>query len=456
MHKIAKRAFAVILLALVLVGGMGFFVAEFVTQAESWAVFSGSPHVYTGSNINCGVITDRNGTLLLDMRQDRTYSPDSDLRKAMVHWLGDRYGYVEAPALSYYSSALAGFDLLDGVYAYGETAGMAELTLSAKAQKVALQALGSYKGTVAVYNYKTGELLCAVSTPAYDPDNVPNVEEDSEGRYEGMYLNRFTQSKYIPGSIFKVVTLAAALEEIPDILDQTFVCTGSYQMGADQITCEGPHYEQNIKSAFLNSCNCAFAQVSEQLGGETLEKYVEQFGITRSLSFDGITTAEGNFQVDQTPVNVAWSAIGQYLDEVNPCAFLTFVGAIANGGQGVMPYVVERISVGSDVTYQGKSVWNDRIMDEETAALVQNYMRNNVLNKYGDWNFGGLTVCAKTGTGEVGGDKKPNAMLCGYVQDEQYPLAFVVCVEDGGYGKTVCIPIAAQVLQACKESMDQG
>ena len=120
-----------------------------------------------------------------------------------------------------------------------------------------------------------------------------------------------------------------------------------------------------------------------------------------------------------------------------------------------MPYVVERISVGSDVTYQAKPVWNGRIMDEETAALVQNYMRNNVLNKYGDWNFGGLTVCAKTGTGEVGGDKKPNAMLCGYVQDEQYPLAFVVCVEDGGYGKTVCIPIAAQVLQACKESMDE-
>lgn len=454
MNRIAKRAFAVILLAMILVAGLGFFVAEFVTQAEDWVVFAGSPHVYTGGNINCGVITDCNGQLLLDMRQDRTYSSDSALRKAMVHWLGDRYGYVEAPALSYYSSALAGFDLLNGVYAYGETAGMAELTVSAKAQIAALKALGSYKGTVAVYNYKTGELLCAVSTPAFDPDHVPDLEQDTEGAYEGMYLNRFTQSKYIPGSIFKVVTLAAALEEIPDILDQTFVCTGSYQMGADQITCEGPHYEQTLKTAFLNSCNCAFAQISQELGAETLEKYVRQFGITQSLNFDGITTAAGNFEVDETPVNVAWASIGQYLDQINPCTFLTFIGAIANGGQGVEPYIVQRISVGGEVTYSASTTRSDRIMDEETALLVQNYMRNNVLNKYGDWNFGGLTVCAKTGTGEVGGDKKPNAMLCGFVEDEAYPLAFIVCVEDGGYGKTVCIPIASQVLQACKEAMD--
>lgn len=93
-------------------------------------------------------------------------------------------------------------------------------------------------------------------------------------------------------------------------------------------------------------------------------------------------------------------------------------------------------------------------MSAETAQILQTYMRENVQQLYGDSNFGGLTVCAKTGTAQVGGDKKPNAMLSGFVLDESYPLAFIVCVEDGGYGSTVCIPIAAKVLDACKNALD--
>ena len=123
-------------------------------------------------------------------------------------------------------------------------------------QLAALDALGDKKGTVAVYNYKTGEILCAVSTPAFDPENVPDVALDPD-RYEGMYLNRFIQSKYTPGSIFKIVTLAAALESVPDILEQTFNCKGSCQIGADIVTCEGKHGKQDLKMAFRNSCNCA-------------------------------------------------------------------------------------------------------------------------------------------------------------------------------------------------------
>ena len=76
-----------------------------------------------------------------------------------------------------------------------------------------------------------------------------------------------------------------------------------------------------------------------------------------------------------------------------------------------------------------------------------------LINKYGADNFPGLTVCAKTGTGEVGGEKKPNAMLTGFVTNEDCPLAFVVCVEDGGYGSTVGIPIASKVLSACAQIM---
>lgn len=117
-------------------------------------------------------------------------------------------------------------------------------------------------------------------------------------------------------------------------------------------------------------------------------------------------------------------------------------------------YVMERITVDNVVTYEAERQAHPVIMSQETAQLVSQYMRSNVADKYGDWNFPGMTVCAKTGTGEVGGGKKPNAMLTGFVTDEQYPIAFIVCVEDAGFGGTVCMPIASKVLASCKEVLD--
>ena len=453
MHKIAKRALFLLVLILPLLAGVTLFAVRYAADGGTWAVHAGSPHVYNGGNIGCGVITDAEGYLLLDLRDARAYSNATDVRKSVLHWLGDRYGYISAPALAEYSEELAGFDRINGLYSYTDAVGVAQMTLSAQVQVAALEALGDYHGTVAVYNYKTGQLLCAVTTPTYDPDNVPQID-DGDPSYDGIYVNRFTQSQYIPGSIFKIVTLAADYEALPDVTSQTFVCTGSYSIGADQITCEVAHWEQDTETAFRNSCNCAFAQIAQQLGAENMEKYVAQFGVTDSVTFDGITTQVGNYEAGDAQVSLAWSGIGQYNDLVNPCAYLTFVGAIANGGRGVLPYVVEKITVGDNETYEASTRKSDRIMSEETAELLQEYMRGNVVNNYGSDRFGGLTVCAKTGTAEVGGDKKPNAMLVGFSTDEEYPLAFVVCAEDAGYGGTVCIPIASKVLSACKSFLD--
>ncbi len=454
MNRIAGRARSLILLTALLLGGLAFFVGEFFAKAQQWIVFPRSPHVYTAGNIGCGVVVDREGYLLLDLNDKREYSKDLALRMSTVHWVGDRYGSIYAPALSHYAEEISGFDILNGVYSYGQYGAVQSLTLSAKVQKAALEALGQKKGTVAVYNYKTGQLLCSVTTPTYDPDNVPDWKNDTTGAYEGMFLNRFTQVTYTPGSIFKIVTAAAVLEKNPAILEETFTCQSVYNMGVDTITCETSHGRQDLKEAFFNSCNCAFAQISQLLGGEDLGTYVQESGVTESVYFDGIHTAQGQYQVDASAVNVAWSAVGQFTDLINPCAFLTYVGAVANGGQGVKPYLVEEIRQGNSVTYQAKTVTADWVMSEQTAQTLQGYMRNNVANKYGDGNFPGLTVCAKTGTAEVAGSR-PNAMLAGFVTDEAYPLAFVICVQDAGYGRSVCIPIASQVLAACKELLDQ-
>jgi len=453
MNRIASRTGICLVICLLLVAGFGLFLLEFFTQSGSWVMHPGSPHVFQGDNIGCGTVVDRDGNLLLDLGDGRTYVPDEILRMATVHWLGDRNSSISIPVLSHYADAMAGYDGFNGLYAYGGVGGQAKITLSSYVQKAALEALAGQKGTVAVYNYQTGELICAVTTPTFDPDNVPELTPETEEKYEGMYLNRFIQSLYTPGSIFKIVTLAAALEEFPEIRQMHFTCEGKLSYGVDEIVCTGKHGTQDLKTAFRNSCNCAFAQIAGMLGGEKLQAYGEKFGITTAVTFDGITTAQGQFApAGAADVNVAWSAIGQYTDLINPCSFLTFVGAIAAGGRGTTPYLVEEIRVGNKETYSAATQFGDLLVSKETAETIREFMRFNVQDAYGDENFPGLNVCAKTGTAEVGGEKKPNAMLTGFVADSSLPLAFIVCVEDGGYGSAVCIPIASEILSACKEA----
>ena len=455
MNRVTKRTWLMSLFVLVLLGGMALFLWEYATQAREWVVFTGSPHVYNGSNIGCGTIVDRSGITLLDITETRTYASDEATRKSTLHWLGDRKGYIQADAVSAYAAQMAGFDLVDGVYGASGTGGEAELSISAKVQNTALQAMAGRKGTVAVYNYNTGEILCAVTTPTYDPDNVPDIHGDTSGKWDGVYLNRFVQSVYIPGSIFKTVTAAAALECVPDILNQSFTCTGKMEYGTEAVTCEGVHGTQNLKSALANSCNCAFAQIAQMVGKENMKKYVDQFHITEPISFDGVTTAKGNYDISEAgKVSFAWSCIGQYTDQINPARFMTYMGAIAAGGNAAQPSLVSRVTVEGKDTYLAEPKKTGRIMSEETADLLRSFMCSNVQNVYGSWNFPGLTVGAKSGTSQLGGGQTSNAMFAGFVADEQYPLAFICVVENGGYGSSTCVPILSAVLAQCKAVMD--
>ena len=455
MNRIASRAWVAMVFVMILVAGMVFFLFEFNDNAQDWVLFSGSPHVYSGNKIKNGIVTDQSGVLLVDFSNGRSYAADETLRSAVLHWTGDRSGNISTPALYHYTAQMNGYDLLNGVYSYADAAGEMMLTIDEKVQQTALEAMGDRKGTVAVYNYKTGQILCAVSTPTFDPDNVPDIAGDETGRYNGVYVNRFIQSVYIPGSIFKIATTAAALEAIPDIMVQSFVCTGELEIDGGKVTCESSHGKQNLRQAFSNSCNCAYAQITRQIGKEKMAWYIRSFGLTDPVCFDGITTAKGNYDVaNATALNFAWSGIGQHTNQINPCAFMTFVGAIAGDGIGAVPHIVEKTSVGDETTYSAKTDKMDRILSGATARVLQELLQNNTQVKYGSDNFPGLTVCAKSGTGEVGGDKKPNAMFTGFVADEKYPLAFIVAVEEGGYGSHTCIPILKEVLDACVEAID--
>lgn len=460
MNKVARRSGAVLVLLVLLLAGFVFFLVEYAVKSHQWVIETGSPHVYEEEKFAGGAVIDRSGLLLLDMTEDGwTYSSNESIRRSTLHWVGDREGNIVIPAVPNYYGDVVRYDFFNGLYAYGgikKDGGVVQLTLSAKVQTVALEALGEFKGTVAVYNYQTGEILCAVTTPTYDPDNIPDIQGEPE-KYEGAYMNRFLQSAYPPGSVFKTVTLAAALEHIDGVEEQTFTCTGSWGDGEYAVTCENVHGNQSLKEAFCNSCNCAFAELAKMLGSETLAKYVEQFGVTKAIMFDGIKTADGNFQIAPNDIRLGWSAIGQDTDQINPCAFMTFMGAVAGDGSGVTPYVVASANDGEN-GYRAETVKTESIMTAETAATIQEYMRNNVVSKYEKenekWKFPGLTVCAKTGTAEVDG-KESYAMFSGFVTDEEYPLAFIICVEEGGYGRDTGMPIASKVLAACKEVLDQ-
>lgn len=457
MNRVTKRAWIMVVFIVLLAGGMAFFLGEYAMESQTWVLSAGSPHLYNNSkNLGCGLVTDREGIRLLDTRQERTYCEDASIRRATLHWLGDKDGYISATAISNYAGELSGFDRVNGIYSYAGTGGQAELTISGRIQAAALEAMGDRKGTIGIYNYKTGEILCAVTTPTFDPEDPPNIQSDPGGAYEGIYLNRFIQSAYVPGSIFKIVTTAAALETVEGIGDMQFSCTGVYEFGVDRVTCERVHGTLDLKGAMAASCNCAFAQIAQLIGRENMTDYVNMLGVADSVSFDGVTTVKGNYDVsDAAAVELAWSCIGQYTDLINPCAYMTFLGAVAGGGTGAQPYLVSRITVEDEVTYQAQTAYTQTRLSAETAQTLTEYMRNNVLCVYGDQNFPGMTVCAKSGTSQLGGDKISNAMFAGFVADEEYPLAFIVVIENGGYGSATCIPALSKVLAVCKTVLDE-
>lgn len=454
MNRIATRSWIVILLACLLLVGLLFFARDYLLHSGQWVQFTGSPHIYASNQLQKGTLVDRNGVMLLEFGTQKTYAEQSAVRKATLHWVGDRAGNIQPPLISEYTLQLCGYNMVNGVYAYGDNAGTLQLTLSAELQAVAMEALGNRRGVVAVMNYQTGELLCAVSTPTFDPDKVPDIAGDTTGKYDGVYLNRFIQSAYTPGSIFKIVTTAAALEYVPKLEGYSFYCEGELRMEGGKVVCTGVHGTQNLEQAFANSCNCAYAQIAQLVGRENLDAYVRELGITDSLRFDGFVTRAGNFEVESEDLlNLCWSGIGQHKDLINPCSYLNFVSAVAAEGNGVCPYVVDSVSVGSSTTYQARSASQSQIMSRETAQTLKKLMRNNVIVKYGADNFPGLAVCAKSGTAETGTGKS-NALFTGFVDSEQYPLAFIVIIEEGGYGSSACVPVISKVLSACVEVLD--
>lgn len=439
------------MLACLLLAGLALFLVRWGISGSHWAASPFNRHLYSQSGtLRSGTVLDRDGEMLSTVNEsgERVYTDGKTRRKATLHAVGDPYGNISTGALSAFARQLTGYSLLGG--AYGAEAGSeVYLTIDADLNETAYQALDGRKGTVAVYNYKTGEILCMVSTPTYDPREVPGDLESSEA-YEGVYLNRFLSSTFTPGSVFKTVTLAAALETIPDLEERTWNCQGSIELEGGTVTCSGVHGEQNIEDALANSCNVVFGQLAVELGGKTLEQYAKKTGLTSSYPVNGISTAKGSFsfQGEVSQAELAWAGVGQYHDSVNPCALMVYMGAIANGGKAAVPRLIQKVETPGLPDFPQLTRRTGRLVSRDTAEALAEMMANNVAVSYGTGRFPNMDLCAKSGTAEVGADQKPHAWFAGFLRDEDAPYAFVVLVENGGGGSEVAGTVASKVLQA--------
>lgn len=443
MKKIEKRAIMCLLLAFVLLTGVGIFSYRYVAHGDDWASYEGNRDVYNEGDLSKGKLYDTNGTLLMQNTPDgMIFNDDASVRTALMHITGDKDNNISTGANRAFTDELIGYNLINGVYSLNNAGKDVSLTLDANICATSYEALAGRSGTVGVYNYKTGEILCMVSSPTYDPVDPPSEPED------GVYINRFTSATFVPGSIFKLVTAAAAIENLDDAYTWEINCTGSVSYGGEYaVTDVSAHGTVDLEKALEVSCNCYFGQLAEKLGPDLLEKYTEKAGLMTSYDIDGIKTTEGTFDFPDSGMNLAWTGIGQWEDMINPCSMMVYMGAIANGGEATHPNIVK------PTTFMGKQI--DKIttkttnmIDSTTAASLTEMMANNVVSHYGSENFPGLSLCAKSGTAEVGDYKEPHAWFAGFLNDDSNPYAFIVLVENSGYGADVAGAVANTVMQA--------
>lgn len=446
------------IIAALFLSGTVFLCGEYVVSGSDWGLYPSNTHLFkNGELLRAGKITDIDGTTLVSTEDGkRVYNSDESIRKATLHAVGDLSGHIETGLQSSYLGLLCDFNLLDGAYQHSNLGNDIKTTLSAPVCASAYKALGSRKGTVGVYNYKTGELICMVSTPTYDISSSSDSEKAKNGEYKGVFINRFLSADYTPGSTFKIITAAAGIDTFSDIYDREYVCKGGVEINGEWISCMGNHGKQTLKSAFSHSCNAYFSQLAVDLGQEKMTEYAAKAGFNKSFSLDGIDAKTSYFNVSDTrDIDLAWAGMGQHTNMMNPLQYLTMLGGIANGGTAIEPYMIEKATTPLGVPVKMRLMNGTRsVFSEKVSKEVTDLMAYAVENNYGTWRFHGLDVCAKSGTAEVGKGRTPHSVFVGFSRDEDYPLAFVVVAENSGAGSSVACNIAATVLGSIKKNVE--
>ena len=448
LKRILKRSTLILVFTILFIGGAAFFCVELVINADDWANQPYNAHISGNGGLEqAGAIYDRNGvTLAKTEGSSRVYNENYSVRTGLLHTVGDNSLNISTAVQSKYRSQLTGYSLIWGLNMPQSlrTSHDITLTVDANASAAAYDALSAYgkQGACVVYNYKTGEVISSVSTYSYDPEAPPEINEDNEHEYEGVYLDHVLSSSYTPGSIFKLVTAAAAIENIPDLFERTWYCEGHEDIGGQEVRCvDGEaHGTLDFYGALEHSCNIVFAELAVELGPEKMTAAAEKMGINLSYEIDDVSTAKGHYDVSKATTNeLAWSGVGQYNDEVNPMQMAILCGAIANGGNSVNPTYIKS-GTGDLLKMIG-------LNDTKSRELLKSSTASTLSQSMPSYTFGSLSVRAKTGTAEVGDEKSPNAWMVGFSTDEDCPLAFACVVEDAGFGSQYARPVAETAMQ---------
>ena len=434
------------------------------TTGNRW--FSSSANTYARArrkNVIAGDILDRNGVILAttDESGGRVYQESELNRRATVHVVGDSGRNVNNSAESFLGTYLYGFNMtflerlsfaIRGETPHGDTV---RLTIDSNLAAYAASIFPEGKaGAVVVMNYKTGEVLTEQSFPNFDPQHITDaVRENSQKPF----YNRAVQGLYAPGSTFKIVTAAAAIQHFPDYDTRSFTCEGQLTLGNRVVTDAGTdltagkltqHGTLTLRQAFVKSCNNIFAQAALQLGDSRLRKTAEGFGFNDNFLFRDLVVENSQYPADhRSEGEIAWTGAGQSALLASPLHMCLIAGAVANGGVMMEPRMLLSAVSWSGVQRAGFSTRVYRKpLTEDQAGILKEYMRAVVTGGTGTAAaVPGVKVCGKTGSAELDTQQNTNAWFVGFMDEEASPYALSIVVEDAGGGGSVAAPIAGQI-----------
>ncbi|MGB4442086.1 MAG: FtsW/RodA/SpoVE family cell cycle protein [Coriobacteriia bacterium] len=418
-----------------------------------------------------GAVITADGVVLAESVPDgsvylRQY-PEGALAAHVLGYYSTTYGRsgVEAAA----NETLAGHrdfasfaDLIESAAGISVPGNDVRLTIDSRVQRAAEAALSGHRGAVVVLDPTTGAVLAMASSPAYEPASIDGQWQmlSAEGT-DAALVNRAAGSLYPPGSTFKVVTLAAALESGVATEGTTYTGPASIDIGGAPVTNYGgsAYGAIDLRKATASSVNTVFGQLARDLGAKDLVAGSEGFGINAPVPFDlPAATSLMPDPAEMTVWETAWAGVGQPVGEhdspagpqVTPLQMALVASGIANDGVVMRPYVIGSVSdrAGRVLTPTTSRSWKTAL-DAETAAKVADIMVSVVTSGSGmRAQIPGVTVAGKTGTAEAGKSVETHAWFIGFAPAEQPRVAIAIVLENAGVGGQVAAPAARRVLEA--------
>lgn len=325
-------------------------------------------------------------------------------------------------------------------------------TLDTGLQQVAYDALGNYKGAVVVMEPSTGKILAMVSKPDYDPNEIDSLwevlVEDKNG--DSALLNRATQGLYSPGSTFKIMTSLAYV--IDNLIDDTYQydCNGEITGNNMTIHCYNnkAHGELTLAESFAKSCNTSFAHIGTSLDVTKLKKLCDLFLFNQELPFD-LSYSKSKFVLEESSGEneVMQTVIGQGKTQISPLHNALIVSTIANSGNLMKPYLVDRIeNVNGTIVKKYLPKLYDTIITPGVASILGSFMEETVTSGTAtSLNNNTYTVAGKTGSADHKEGEAAHAWFVGYAPVDHPEIVISVVVESVGTGGEYAVPIAKKI-----------